>query len=149
MAVVMTYGGTTFTATRDPMMGGYSTVRQWKNPSIRTAGGKLYVYEKTVAYDIKTLTWSAIDPTDLTNLLAFLTAVNWSAHSFSFTDPEGEHFLAQYFGPPRLEWTPADLTERDLTIELFIHAHRYHLVNGAGNNIVNGAGNCITAPLNV
>jgi len=139
--MVMAYGGTTFTATRDPVMGGYRTTRQWRNPSIKSAGGKLFVYDRNFLCDIKTLTWAAIDPTDLTNLLAFFTATAWRGNRFDLTTPDGEKYLAHYWGPDSLRWTPAQLTERDVTIELFIVSRYYHLTDESGNYLTDEDGN--------
>jgi hypothetical protein len=145
--VVFSYGGTTFTCSRDPAMGAFSTVRQWKNPSMTSGSGALFVYNKGVAADIVTLTWRNMDPTDLINCLAFLRAVNFTANPFDFTDPAGEHFTAQYIGPAALTWTPVELSERDFTVELLIAANLHHLTDESGNYLTDESGNRILAAL--
>ena len=121
MAVVFSHAGiTTFTCSRDPAMGNFSTTRQWKSPSIRSGGGTPFVYDKDVVKDLVTLTWKYMDPTDLLNCLAFLRAINFSADSFTFVDPAGNSHAAQYWGPQKLVWTPVELSERDFTVELLV-----------------------------
>jgi hypothetical protein len=141
MAMIMTYGAKTFTASRDPVMGGYSTERKWRNPSTRSGSGTLFVYDRQIVNDIKTFTWAAIDPTDLTNLLTFFAATDWKGNRFDLTAPDGELYLAHYWGPDRLEWTPEVLTERDFTIELFIVSHYYYLTDEDGNYLTDEDGN--------
>lgn len=122
MAVAFTKGGiTTFTCSRDPAMGSFSTSRQWKNPAIRSAGGTAFSYNKGVARDIITLTWKYINKPDLLNCLAFLRALNFSADSFTFVDPAGSSHTAWFWGPSRLAWNPIDVsTQREFTIELLV-----------------------------
>jgi hypothetical protein len=141
MAVVMTYGGTTFTASRDPAMGGFATVRQWRNPMIKSAGGVCFVYNKGITKDFVTLTWSVIDPTDLINLLAFLDAIDYSSNPFDFTDPAGVLFTAHFMGPASLKWTPVELLERDITIELLIMTYLHRLTDESGNYLTDESGN--------
>ncbi|MDD5170312.1 MAG: hypothetical protein PHN75_15955 [Syntrophales bacterium] len=145
MAMQFIYGANSVTFTRDPAMGGVGCTRQWKNPMAQSGGENRYVYEKTALADVWELTWKAIDPTDLTNLLTFLRAVNFSANAFQFifmdTVAQGIAWAsgiswasgiawasqtqstvksAYYIGPSKLEWTPYELTERDLTIQLLV-----------------------------
>jgi hypothetical protein len=154
--VVFNYnsGATVLTFTRDPMMGGYETIRQWKNPSIRGCDGKTTVYHKSIVHDIVTLTWPAIDKTDLINLLAFLVTVNGSGNKFLFVDPRGGCYTAYFWGPDRLLWTPNDLMQEDFTIELLITEYikdqitalvSYYLTDESGNYLTDESGNRLTA----
>jgi hypothetical protein len=151
--VVFTYGATVFTASRDPAMGNYSTIRQWKNPSIRSGGGKIFVYNKSITQDIITLTWKYMDQTDLTNLLAFLVTVGGTGQPFTVVDPRGGYYLCYFWGPAKLLWTPVELSERDFTIELLVvttYLERilplatYYLTNASGNYITDASGNRLT-----
>jgi hypothetical protein len=148
MAVIFSRTGiTTFTALRDPAIDGYKTVRQFRNPMVSSAGGKVFVYHKDVTFDAVALTWKYMEPTDLTNCLTFLRAVNFSALNFDFTDPAGDHFLAQYIGPEKLAWTPTDLSERDFTVQLLILTQLRHLTNESGAYITDESGNRILAQI--
>ena len=120
MTMVMTYGETTFAASRDPIVGGFAKTRSWKSPSIRSGGGQLFVHNKGTKQDTMELTWNPIDPTDLTNLLAFIDVIDGSGAEFYLTDPSGATHTAMYLGPDLLNWTPSDLMDRELTIELLI-----------------------------
>jgi len=79
MTVKMVYGASTFEPSRDPVVGGFGQTRMWKSPSMRSGGGKLFVFDKAVKADLVTLTWKPIDPTDLTSLITFLDAVDANA----------------------------------------------------------------------
>jgi hypothetical protein len=116
----MTYGATIFTASRDPKIEGFVTEKKWQSPLIFSGGGIPYVYNKSVAYDIVTLTWDYIAPADLTNLLAFLVTVNYSGNLFDFVDPEGNTYGAYFWGPNRLQWTPVDVAENPFSIQLLL-----------------------------
>ncbi len=140
MALVMTYGATVFTAIRDPMMGNYTTIRQWKDPSIKSGDGKLSVYPKNIVADIKTLTWGTMDPTDLTNILAFFAAVNWTGNSFDLTTPDGLFYRAHFIGPSSLQWTPEIWTDQGFTIDLFIVSRYRYLTDEAGNYLTDEDG---------
>jgi hypothetical protein len=143
MAIVMTYGGSTFTCSRDPSIDGYLTSRQWWNPSIRSGGGKSYVYEKTAGMDIVTLTWKYIDQTDLINLRAFLIAAGRNV--FQITLPDGKKAQANFWGPSKLLWTPVELMERDFTIELLLVSVLFYLTDNAGKYITDESSNKIIA----
>lgn len=120
--VVFTLGTSVFTASRDPILGGFKTTRMWKSPAIRAGGGPLFVKDKSVKKDVHTLSWNPIKETDLVNLITFLDAVNGSGSTFAYTDPLGSSHTAVYRGPDLLSWTPEDIMEKELTIELFVSA---------------------------
>jgi hypothetical protein len=150
MAIVFTYGATVCTFLSDPSMGNIGTMRQWRNPSQRSGGAKLFVYNKSVTKDLITLTWNYMSVTDQTNLLAFLAAVDYSSNAFTMTDWDGNIYSVQFVGPQKLLWTPAvEVSERDFTIELLSEQRTFtyfsYLTDESGNYITDESGNRILA----
>ncbi len=144
VTVVFTYGATVFTCTHAPAMGASPTIRKWMSPSIRSAGGNTFVYGKGIVQDILTLTWANMLPTDLANLLSFFTTVDGSANSFEFTDAAGEFYPVYFWGPSKLFWSPMELMERDISIELLVYGQ--YLMDDLGNRITDDLGNYIVIP---
>jgi hypothetical protein len=146
MSIVFTYGVTVCTLP-DPAMGNIGTVRQWRNPSRRSGGAKLFVYNKSVEKDLITLTWSYMNVTDQTALLAFLAAVDYSSNAFTMTDWDGNTYSVQFVGPQKLLWTPVEVSERDFTIELLSAQRTFtyfsYLTDESGNYITDEGGNRI------
>lgn len=148
MAVIFIYTGTTptttFTCGRDPAMGNFSTTRKWMSPSIRSGGGKLFVYGKNIVEDIVSMTWQNMNQTDLLNLLAFLTIIDGSANSFEFIDVKSVSSPVVFWGPDELRWTPVDVMGPDIEIELLIIGK--WLTDALGNRITDALGNYIIIP---
>lgn len=144
MATTFLYGVSSVTFSRDPAMGNISTIRRWRSPVSISGGGSRYVYDKSIVHDVLTLTWMPIDPTDLTNFLTFLDAVDGTSNAFQLiTDTRfrgtiewdasvgwdtgvkwaGEHsktWSVYYLGPDKPIWTPVEYMKREFTIELLI-----------------------------
>lgn len=132
MSVIFEYGAMTVTMNRDPAMENYSLTRKWMSPSIRSGGGTMFVYDKSIVKTIADLTWKHIDQTDLENLLSFLDAVGGNAETFNYTDPKGNLWEAQYWGPPDLRWTPVELMMQEFTITLSCWSAFYFLALEGG-----------------
>lgn len=123
MTTVLNYSGT-FPATevifiRDPIMGGFSTVRSWWNPSARSTTD-IYVYDKNIVSNEVVLGWTMIEKTDLTNLLTFLDVIEGTDKLFHFTDPNGDPFTAYFLGPDTISWNPVDSALYDFSIDLLV-----------------------------
>lgn len=120
MAVVFTHGATVLTFTKDPPKEGYANRRIWMNPATESASGTTFVYSKGQVMDIKRLTWPHITATDMAGLLTFLDDVNGSAHSFTYTDPNGTDKTAYIWNAEEIRSYPTYPLYEDFTIELLI-----------------------------
>lgn len=139
VTVVFTYGATIFSCTHAPAMGATPTIRKWMNPKVRSADGTLFIFDKGKIRDILTLTWANMLPTDLANLLSFLNTVDGSANSFQFTDAAGEFSPVIFWGPSNFIWTPMQLMEQNITIELLVIGA--WLTDDLGNRLTDELGN--------
>jgi len=141
--VRFSYSGTSpatvYSCVRDPFSDGVSTTRKWMSPEVQSAGGKRFVYNKGVVKNIMTLTWNHIEAADLAGILSFLAAVGYGSNAFDFTDPVGNYWTAQFWGPNKLSWVETDVDDRSFSIELLITAKPNLVVNGAAWTGASGA----------
>ncbi len=143
MAVVFIYNDTipttTFTCSRDPAMGNFSTTRKWMNPKVRSAGGSIFVFDKEKVRDGVTMVWQNMAQTDLLNLLDFLEVIDGSSNSFEFIDVKSVSSPVVFWGPEELRWTPVDVMGPEITIELLIIGS--WLTDELGNRLTDELGN--------
>ncbi len=83
-------------------------------------GGDLYVYDKGVVKDYRSLTFHSLPEDDLINYLTFLDAVEGSKYTFTFTDTDGLTYTARIVNSDNIQSAPIVTGRESVTIDLLL-----------------------------
>ncbi|MBI5307786.1 MAG: hypothetical protein HZB37_05520 [Planctomycetes bacterium] len=100
---------------------GMQRKRKYFQPKDFSDSGDLYIYDKGVAKNYITLTWSNIPKTDYDNFIAFLAVVVGSKYNFTFTDFDGATYTARINNAEDIQSAPVMTGRESLaSVELLI-----------------------------
>lgn len=119
MAIIILSGSAaTWTPARNPRYGGgYARSKERFQPKGMSDGGDVYSYHHG-SRDGRTLEWSALPATDMTNLLTFMDSVNGGANTFQLTDYDASTHQARVTNFEQFSYIKQDASLYDVTIEI-------------------------------
>jgi hypothetical protein len=107
-----------FSPTTNPVYGGYVRRKQWLAGADLSDGGDPYSYAHG-ELAARVLRWTKMKAADLTNLLAFVSAISGGRYAFTFTDTDGTSFTnSRIMNDGAIEWRDVGAGRYEVTLEI-------------------------------